>query len=164
MPDQPSPILPPRVKDITDQRFGRLVAKKFIRKDNRRRAHWQFQCDCGALFETRADSVTSERTESCGCLNRENHTTHGLSRKDLPIYRCWTNMRNRCQNEKHKAFKHYGGRGITVCERWEKFEYFLEDMGPTWKRGLSIDRKENDGNYEPGNCRWATAKQQRHNQ
>lgn len=89
------------------------------------------------------------------------HRKHGLSRTQ--IYSVWSSMRARCENTKHIAFKNYGGRGIKVCKRWLKFENFFADMGerPTIKH--SLDRRNNDGNYEPGNCRWATAKEQYHN-
>lgn len=87
--------------------------------------------------------------------------THGLTTH--PIWRAWAAMRQRCQNPRHFAFARYGGRGIEVCDRWESFENFRDDMLPTWERGLSLDRIDNDGDYASENCRWATAKQQANN-
>ena len=90
---------------------------------------------------------------------------HGQSRKGqiTSEYRCWYHMKERCQNPKNQAFKNYGGRGIRVCEAWQKFENFYKDMGPKPGAKYSIDRTNNDGNYEPGNCKWATWKEQNNN-
>ena len=169
MPDLPSPALPHHVKDITGQRFRRLTAIRFVRMD-KHKAVWQFFCDCGNSHEARAADVKSGRTQSCGCWNREtasNRATHGLTRKGKtppPIYRSWYAMKTRCGNPNQKDWNNYGGRGITVCERWQKFENFLQDMGPTWKPGLSIDRIDPNGNYCKQNCRWATKVEQGRNQ
>lgn len=125
------------------------------------------ECDCGTIFVTSAGKMSLGQVRSCGCLQRDAtgaaSTTHGESRgrKHSAEYRIWLALKNRCNNPR---FKDYHGRGIKVCARWqESFESFLSDMGrrPTPKH--SIDRKDNDGNYEPDNCRWATPTEQRRN-
>jgi hypothetical protein len=95
-------------------------------------------------------------------MTKRGNTKHGM--KHHPIYKVWKNMKQRCQNPNNGRYSYYGGRGIKVCERWQDFIPFMEDMLPTWKPGLSIDRINNDGNYEPFNCRWATRSVQNSNQ
>jgi hypothetical protein len=114
--------------------------------------------------------LLGNRQISCGCLNHERCITnqynlkHGHGRKNERslTYRSWEAMKFRCTNLKHIAYPDYGGRGITVCERWMTFENFLEDMGER-PAGLTLDRKDNNGNYEPGNCKWSTSKEQANN-
>lgn len=117
--------------------------------------------DCGKTTESLLSSIRAGRTQSCGCLKREcdiaKCLTHGLT--GTPEYEAWINMRQRCTNPKRPEFRNYGARGISVCERWESFENFLDDMG-TRPMGLSIERINNDGNYEPSNCKWATKVEQ----
>jgi hypothetical protein len=158
--------------DITGQRFGRLVA---IAPTDRRvsgNVVWRFRCDCGVEKETPISNVRSGNTRSCGCFIRETRKknlsplatlTHGQSRPRSPTYRVWAGMIGRCLIPTDSSFKDYGGRGITVCDRWRRFEDFLADMGER-PAGRSIDRINNDGDYEPGNCRWATPTEQRLNQ
>lgn len=157
------------INNLVNRRFGRLVVTgdSGIRTKSRG-VVWSCVCDCGATALVSGNNF--RRTRSCGCLLREHAasldrshlTTHGMSRS--PTWRSWIAMRQRCYDKKQKCWKYYGGRGITVCDRWRfSFANFFADMGER-PPGASIDRIDNDGNYEPGNCRWATQKQQIANQ
>jgi len=154
---------------VSGQRFGRLVAVSFDSRGPRGRALWSFRCDCGTEATKRTDAVLSGQVQSCGCLQRESrklvNTKHGQNPKGgpTPEYRCWQNMMTRCRNQNYEKRHSYGGRGISVCERWENFEAFFADMGQRPSPAHSIDRVDNDGNYEPGNCRWATLAEQTRN-
>lgn len=166
--------------ELTGQRFGRLRVVE--RAENRgHHVRWRCICDCGAESIVGVDQLRSGDTQSCGCLHREvssrigkryiSHATaslvkHGATRNGrvTPEYSSWAGMVARCENPRHIGFERYGARGISVCPRWRgSFEAFLEDMGSR-PVGCSIDRIDNDSNYEPGNCRWATHKEQRANQ
>lgn len=149
--------------DISDIRFGRLVAVRFVDVVNTN-ARWLCQCDCGKTKIVHACALKNKATTSCGCYHLEKVTIHG--RWKQPEYQAWKKAIDRCTNENCKYFKNYGGRGITVCERWmghDGLENFISDMGPKPSPKHSIDRINNDGNYEPGNCRWATWKEQERN-
>ena len=160
--DQKKPI------DLTGQRFGRLVALKNLgRKSAASRAHrWECVCACGVTTVTTSDALRSGETKSCGCLQRERASqmgratrTHGFT--DTSTYHIWNTMVQRCTNPNRADFPRYGGRGITVCERWLKFDAFLADMGSR-PSGQTLDRKDNDQGYGPSNCRWlGSAAQQR---
>ena len=123
---------------------------------------WPCRCDCGNLTKVRGDHLKNKNTSSCGCKARNCiGKTHGLT--GSRTYRIWAQMKNRCLNSSNKDYKYYGARGITVCERWRTFENFLEDMGEA-PHELTLDRHPNPGgDYEPGNCRWATMKEQNRN-
>ncbi len=139
------------------QRYGRLVAieRVWIKSS---KPMWLFQCDCGEKHTARGTHVRGGRITSCGCVwNR----THGMA--GTPEYIIWQNILQRCTNPCNPRFHCYGGRGIKVCERWSVFENFLEDVGKRPSSELSIDRINNDGDYEPGNVRWATLEQQTKN-
>lgn len=141
------------------ERFGRLVA---VRDESVVGRHlWRFRCDCGSEIVRLAALVRSPTRglRSCGCAKR---TRDGATR--VPEFRIWTGMLRRCTHPHESGYKNYGGRGISVCERWLSFENFLADMGRRPSRKHSIDRINNDGHYEPGNCRWATQKVQANNQ
>jgi hypothetical protein len=155
--------------DLVGKRFGRLVVIDVADVDLPKRLAWNVVCDCGNKRVVNGRDLITRNTSSCGCLrvdtSRASMTTHGAAslRPYTAEYRAWMAMKTRCLNRNTKAFKDYGGRGITICPRWlDSFENFLADMG---KRpdGLSLDRMNNDGNYEPGNCRWATRREQRLN-
>lgn len=150
------------------QRFGRLAVVRFERLAGRANAYL-CQCDCGKTSVTTAQKLIAGKTHSCGCLARETsalvHLRHGHARhngKTTSTYKVWSGMKARCLSPSDKSFSQYGGRGITVCERWLTFENFLADMGEH-PAGMSIERKDNLGNYEPDNCKWATVTEQNRN-
>lgn len=167
----PNIIKRPQFRDLSGQRFGRLVV---IRRDgsDAAGARWLCRCDCGRDISVRSGHLRNGNSKSCGCLKREFESVggirlaHGATRRRSTTaeYRAWSGIHTRCFNANSTDFSLYGGRGITVCERWKTFENFLADMGLKPSPKHSIDRfPNNDGNYEPGNCRWATPTQQANN-
>lgn len=160
--------MPKAINEIGN-RYGRLVV---IYRDGSHRfpngksvPTWKCRCDCGATAVVIGHNLRHSHTTSCGCLARESlqdrSRTHGMS--GTSEHRTWLGMRERCKNSKNPKYKDYGGRVIKVCERWQRFEAFYADMGPKPSPTHSIDRINNDGDYEPDNCRWATAKEQDRN-
>lgn len=154
--------------NIAGQRFGRLVASKPIETTNQG-VVWLFMCDCGKEHKRLAKAIRHKGEKaSCGCLQKQIHSdrmsclnkTHGMT--NTPTWRSWISMHDRCRNPNAPKFKHYGGRGIRVCDAWGNFRVFLSDMGER-PNGKTLDRINVDGMYEPSNCRWATHKEQRHN-
>ena len=155
----------PAAVDITGKRFGRLVALQPTATRSGGGIVWQCECDCGAYTFVTVGRLQSTNTTSCGCRKKSvlgvsttKHGGHGTR-----TYRIWKSLRNRCNNTKGADYKNYGGRGIAVCSRWDDYANFLSDMGEAPEE-LTIERVNNDGNYEPDNCKWATRLEQRHNQ
>lgn len=145
-------------------KFGRLTP--LSRYSNKwGKPAWTCECDCGNKTIVSAASLKSGQTKSCGCLSRELRgswsKTHGLS--GHPLFQIWFGMIARCTNPKRKNWIRYGGRGISVCDRWMNLENFIADMYPSFQAGKSIDREDNDGNYCPENCRWADSETQSNN-
>lgn len=159
----------PAKLSLIAQVFGKLKvigeAPSKMRSNGKLRYYWKCRCGCGTSAIVESSSLNSGRTKSCGCIRRTFKLNHGHARKGklTPEYSCWASMIQRCTNSNHPAWKNYGGRGITVCERWLVFENFYQDMGPRPSPKHSIDRINNNGNYEPSNCRWATKSEQQRN-
>lgn len=164
---------------MVGRRFGRLVVvseRPYVQPNGRKRLRWLCRCDCGTEATVDGNHLRAGRIQSCGCIVVDTNvarSTHGDTRGDyVPAeHSTWAMMINRCTNPRASDYRHYGGRGIKVCDRWlygtctkTAYECFLIDMGrkPTLKH--TLDRIDNDGNYEPTNCRWATWTEQRRNQ
>lgn len=159
-----------RALDLTGERYGRLLCLRMVRRDGRR--DWEVRCDCGTIKVVRTTHLRHMGVKSCGCARSEacaeRNTRHGQSKS--PTYVAWTNMKARCYDENKPGYELWGGRGIRVCGRWlESYEAFVQDVGerpdnpPGWTSRApyySLDRIDNNGDYAPGNVRWATYSEQ----
>ena len=154
--------------DLTGQRFGRLTV---LRRDESVSGHgktskWICQCDCGNIKSIDSYSLRLGPTTSCGCYQKEKVSeaiSKHYSTERIKLDAVWRAMIQRCERESSKSYRNYGGRGISVCERWHSIDNFLADMQPTYRIGLQLDRIDNNGNYEPSNCHWVTPKENSHN-
>lgn len=143
--------------------FGRLFVLEEAGRYADRSIVWKCQCNCvnNTIINVPAYKLRNGHTKSCGCISRERTTKHGLINSQS--YNVWTNMISRCYNPKNPKYSYYGGRGIKVCERWWKFENFYEDIGKYRTRETFLDRKDNNDDYRPGNCRWVVWQKQMQN-
>lgn len=153
------------MNDLVGKKFGRLLVKKFSHIDKGHHSCWHVECECGKNKIVHGFNIEAGNIKSCGCLRNEllvlRSIKHGYGA--TPIYHVWASMRQRCNSQNAVVYKYYGGRGIRICDRWlNSFENFYADMGEK-PEGMSIERIDNDGDYEPDNCYWSTHFQQSRN-
>lgn len=154
--------------NLNGQRFGRLIVlregKARISSTGKEYRTVICKCDCGNTKQIFTSNLTGNKTRSCGCIHGETVRTHGLGKH--PLYYTWHCMKKRCYNSENEGYKNYGGRGIMICDEWlNDFKVFYDwAMINGYKKGLEIDRRDNDGNYEPTNCRFVTRRKNALNQ
>jgi hypothetical protein len=152
--------------DLRGKKFGRLTVISVFGKTKSFNTIWLCKCDCGKEVTVINTNLTRGNSKSCGCVNIEKicerNTTHGMT--GTPLYKVWVSMRNRCNTKSCSTYKYYGGRGIKICNEWQEFNNFYNwALKNGFKEELTLDRKNNNGNYEPSNCRWVTQLMQSNN-
>ena len=158
----------PAFIDMTGRVFGRWTVLSCVKRGGRTALRWRCRCSCGTEALVQGNHLRNGHSQSCGCFSVDmaiaTHTTHGSAKKGArtKTYKAWTAMRYRCTDPEHPSWENYGGRGITVCERWLDFANFLADMGEKPGR-KSLERVDNDGGYSPSNCIWADQSAQMRN-
>lgn len=155
-----------RFEDLSGHRFGRLLVAERVENKTSKQTYWKCICDCGKTTIVIAGHLKDGHTQSCGCIHREKikdiMSTHGKS--STKLYKVWRGIIDRTMYESNKSYANYGGRGIKLCDEWKDFDVFYEwSIKNGYKDGLTLDRINVDGNYEPLNCRWATWKTQQNN-
>lgn len=153
-------------ENLVGQKFNLLTVQSHSHTPKGRGSFWVCKCDCGNITTVRIDGLKSGHPKSCGCLSDKWAATGNANRlhgkTGSGVYRAWQSMKSRCLNKKNKDYRYYGGRGITVCKSWLKFENFIRDMGEPLKN-FTIERKNNNKGYSPGNCTWLHKSEQNNN-
>lgn len=159
-----------RCHDLTGKKFGKLTVIGLDESRQTRKTYWICQCECGGIKSARSDSLLCGAIKSCGCMKKEQDklnltANHSHKQSGTRLYKIWQGMKKRCNDKNTACYDRYGGRGIKVCEEWNNsFEPFFEwAMNNGYSEELAIDRIDNNGNYEPNNCKWSTNQEQCNN-